>query len=116
MSQIIALREGGIVPVMEWTHQDDARASSKAWFRRLCIDRVRRALDSDLAATEVFLCLMGDELVARRDQEALCRLLKEIADNCWGSRLFVVTSKPPWASTKARARKRPKSPTTATTS
>ena len=93
-SQIIALREGGTellqAPLrLEVDQKPDAAADS--WWQDLCYERVQRALEGDLVAAELFVCLLGDELVQRRDPEALARVLARIRDHCWGARVSLVT-------------------------
>jgi len=89
--QIVVLPEGGLDPRMMWALQQN-RSEEEARWRELCIDRVKRAQKGDFTPDEIFLCLLGDELIDHCDLHALSWLLALVRDHCWGSSIFLVAS------------------------
>jgi hypothetical protein len=76
---------------IEVTEIGSGRRVADPW-KKLCLERVRRAAGGDPAATEFVICPTGEELVARRDVNAFGAVLSILQQSSWGARLFVALS------------------------
>jgi len=68
-----------------------------AEWRRLCRLIVDWAHAEPLVGVEVFLCLVGDELILPPDRNTLKRLLTLARNHTWGAKLYLVTSRKSYA-------------------
>src|SRR6185436_8784601 len=76
---------------IEVTEIGNGKRVADPW-KKLCLERVRRAAGGDPAATELVICPTGEELVGRHDVNALSAFLSILQESSWGARLFVALS------------------------
>ena len=94
---VIVLEEGGCAPPSEWLARDVldpielGEGRTSAW-EKLCQEVVVWAQTGTKVSLEIFICVVGDELMVPPDRNSLARLLSQARDYSWAAKLFLVVS------------------------
>jgi hypothetical protein len=94
---VIVLEEGGCGPPDGWEMRGvlDPRSlgegQAAAW-EKLCQEVVAWAQTGVKVALEVFICVIGDELMVPPDRSSLTRLLRQARDYSWAAKVFLVVT------------------------
>ena len=94
---VIVLEEGGCGPPDGWETRGvlDPRSlgegQAPAW-EKLCREVVAWAQTGVRVALEVFICVVGDELMVPPDRSSLTRLLRQARDYSWAAKVFLVVT------------------------
>jgi hypothetical protein len=91
---LVVTAENSPKVTLRWPPAGGAKTSGglDGFLEELCLGRVARAGNGDTTSDRIFLCLKGDELVARRDVADLENLVRRIREHGWGSPVYLVAS------------------------
>jgi hypothetical protein len=89
---VVILPQGGRESLRAWIEESAFNIQLDEW-EALSLEIASKARLGNGTPVEVFLCPLGDHLIARYDSYFIERLLQAARDHCWGADIYIVADR-----------------------